>query len=275
MQVGLEVLLVTLSSSQNRDVGLELIGQFKNGETTSTVGSLFGLSGGSGTARTLPAAANGLAALVVKPGDFAGILRALETATGGQSMIRASTVVVNNAKATINGVVQQPLTSINSGNTVSTTAVTGTTDAGTQITISPQITAGDQITLTYSIEQSAFIGSSTTTAEGAVIPPPKRSDSLASVASIPDGHIIALGGLSSRTLTTSDSRLPWIGAVPVLGWPFSSSSREQADSRFYVFIRAEVLRSASFADLRRMGAMRAAEMGVNDEWPRVEPQFTP
>lgn len=274
-QVELEVILVTVSSSQNRDLGMELVGQFTRGETSSTVGSLFGLSGGSGVARTLPSSAAGLGALVIRPGDFAGVLRALETVTGGNSLIRTSTVVQNNAKATVNGVVQQPLTSINSSDTVATTAVSGTSDAGTQITISPQITAADQVTLTYTIEQSSFIGSSTTTAAGVVIPAPKRSDSLASIATIPDSHVIALGGLASRTTTTSESRIPFLGAVPVLGWPFRSTSSEEADSRFYVFIRASVLRQASFADLRRLSGVRAAGMGVPADWPTVPPQFTP
>ena len=274
-QVELEVILATLSSSQNRDLGLDLIGQFSRGETSTTVGSLFGLSEGRGVDRTVPIGASGLSALVLRPGDFAGVVRALETVTGGKSIIRSSTVVVNNAKATVDGVVQQPLTSINSTDTVATTSVSGTTDAGTQITISPQISAADQVMLTYSIEQSSFIGSSTTTAEGAVIPAPKRSDKLASVAIIPDGHVIALGGLSSMTSTTSESRLPWLGSVPVLGWPFRSTSKEDADSRFYVFIRANVLRNAAFADLRRLGVGRAQEMGVSPGWPTVTPQFTP
>lgn len=275
LQVQLEVVLATLSSSQNRSLGLELVGQFSRGETSAVVGSLFGLSGGTGVSRTLPAAASGLGALVIKPGDYAGVLRAIETVTGGNSAIRTSVVVTNNAKATINGVVQQPLTSINSSNTVSTTSVSGTTDAGTQITISPQITAADQVTLTYTIEQSSFIGSSTTTSEGTVIPAPKRSDSLASVATIPDGHIIALGGLTSSTSTNSKSQIPWIGSVPVLGWPFQSRTTEETDSRFYVFIRADVLRSANFADLRRLGMMRAGDAGVSRGWPTVAPQFTP
>lgn len=274
-QVELEVILATLSSSQNRDLGVDLIGQFQRGETSTTVGSLFGLSDGRGADRTIPVGASGLSALVLRPGDFAGVVRALETVTGGNSIIRSSTVVVNNAKATVNGVVQQPLTSINSTDTVATTSVSGTTDAGTQITISPQISAADQVMLTYSIEQSSFIGSSTTTPDGAVIPAPKRSDKLASVAIIPDGHVIALGGLTSNTKTTSESRLPWLGSVPVLGWPFRSTSNEDADSRFYVFIRANVLRNAAFADLRRLGAARAQEMGVAPGWPTVQPQFTP
>ncbi len=274
-QVELEVILATLSSSQNRDLGVDLIGQFSRGETSTTVGSLFGLSEGRGVDRTVPIGASGLSALVLRPGDFAGVIRALETVTGGKSIIRSSTVVVNNAKATVDGVVQQPLTSINSTDTVATTSVSGTTDAGTQITISPQISAADQVMLTYSIEQSSFIGSSTTTPDGAVIPAPKRSDKLASVAIIPDGHVIALGGLSSNTKTTSESRLPWLGSVPVLGWPFRSVSNEDADSRFFVFIRANVLRNAAFADLRRLGIGRAQEMGVDPGWPVVQPQFTP
>lgn len=274
-QVEVEVILAALSDGQVRELGVELMGQFSRGQTDISVGSLFGLSGGTGLARTLPTSATGLGALILRPGDYAGVLRALDTITGGDSLTRTSVVLANNARATINGVVQQPLTSINAGATVSTTSVTGTSDAGTEITVSASIAATDQVTLTYAIGQSSFLGSSTTTSDGTVIPAPKRSDSLASVATIPDGHVIALGGLSSRTRNTTQSRIPWLGEVPVLGWPFQSRNAETTDSRFFVFIRADILRHASFADLRRLGVQRATAMRLQPGWPTVPPQCTP
>ena len=274
-QVELQVVLATLSSSQNRELGVELYQQMKNGQTSAAAGSLFGVSTGTGASRTLPPTTSGLGAVVINPGDYAGVLRAIENVTNGSSLIRTNVVVVNNAKATISGVVQQPLTSINSGQNVATTAVSGTSDAGTQITISPQITAADQITLTYSFSQSSFIGASTTTSNGSVIPAPKRSDNLASIATIPDGHIITLGGLSSQTSTESQSRIPWIGSIPVLGWLFSSRNNEESNSRFYIFIRADVLRNSAFRDLRRLSAVRAGEMSIDSKWPLVKPQYTP
>jgi type II secretory pathway component GspD/PulD (secretin) len=274
-QVELEVILVTLSSNQSRDLGIELAGRITRGEMTGTVSSLFGLSSASAAdpiARQLSNPA-GLGGVVINPGDYAGVVRALETIATGRSLIRSLVVVANNGKATVNGVVQEPVTSINSGDQVATTSYAGTSDAGTQLTIEPQISAADHVTLTYAVSQSAFLGDPTVTANGGVIPPTKRTDSVSSVATIPDGFVIALGGLSNRSRSDSESRLPFLGGIPILGHLFKSQSRSESDSRFYVFIRANVLRHAVFADLRRSSDQHAELVPEVQGQPRLRPEL--
>lgn len=276
VQVELEITLVTISETQSRDLGIELLGQIQRGEVSALATSLFGLSTpvANSVSTQLDPRSAGLSGLVLNPGDYAGVIRALERVTSGRSLIRSNVVVANNAKATINGVVQEPITSINSGSQVATTTYAGTSDAGTQVTLQPQISAADYVTLSYSVSQSAFLGQPTITADGGSVPPTKRTDSLASLATVPDGHVIALGGLSNRGTNDSESRLPWVGSVPILGQLFKSQSRGQTDSRFYVFIKASVLRHGTFADLRRITDGRTGlvpQAGVGR--PRLEPQF--
>lgn len=276
-QVELEVILVTLSSSENLNLGVELTKMASYHEVSGAVSSLFGLSqaGADPTARSFPAGGpTGLGGVVIKPGDFAGVVTALERVTDSRSLIRSRVVTNNNARSSIDGVVQQPLTANNATTTVSTTSVSGTTDAGTQITISPQISAADYVTLTYTISQSTFLGSAVTTPNGSIIPPAKRADAITSVATIPDGYVIGLGGLSNRSDSRGETRVPWLGQVPLLGHLFKSTSDNTSDSRFYVFIRADVLRHGTFADLRHLGEQRAAEADLDDEGqPKLKPQF--
>jgi general secretion pathway protein D len=274
-QVELEVVLVTLSSNQTRDLGVELAGLTTRGEVTYSASSLFGLStaGIPAPARTV-ASPSGFSGVILSPGEYAAVVRALETVSDGHSLIRSKVVVNNNAKATINGVVQEPVTSINTTNTVATTAVSGTSDAGTQLNITPNISSADYLTVTYSISQSAFLGESVVTGSGAVIPPTKRSDSMNSVATIPDGFVIAMGGLSNRSNGSSESRLPILGRVPVLGYLFKKESVNESESRFFVFIRASVLRHNSFEDLRRISSDSLKDAALSDEnWPSLQPQF--
>ncbi len=276
-QVDIEVILVALSQTQDRDLGVELAGQITEGSLSYAAASLFDLSGAAAGApidRQLPltgaGSLTGFGGVVLRPGDFAVVLRALEGVTKGKSLIRSHVVVNNNAKATIDGVVQEPLTSINSSSTVSTTSVTGTTDAGTQIAITPTISLADYLTVAYTISQSAFLGESTVS-NGTVVPPTKRADSVASVATIPDGHVIAVGGLSNRTVDSSESRVPWLGSIPILGHLFKRERTSKAESRFYVFIRAGILRNESFADLRHLSSARSASAEIEDGWPTLEP----
>jgi type II secretory pathway component GspD/PulD (secretin) len=275
-QVELEVILVTLSTTQSRDLGVELIGRVNRNEISATVTSLFGLSAvppGNPTQPTVNSPA-GLTGVLINPGDYAGVVRALETVSEGHSLIRSMVVVNNNTKATVNGVVQEPITSINSGQQVATTTYAGTTDAGTQLAIEPLISAGDHVTLTYSISQSAFLGTPTVTSNGSVIPPTRRTDSVSSVATIPDGYVIALGGLSNRSTKTGESRLPFLGGIPVLGYLFKQESKGESESRFYVFIRANVLRHNNFEDLRSLtdGERRSAPADI-PAGPELKPEF--
>ncbi len=276
-QVDIEVIMVSLSEAQNQSLGVELLKQITDGETTATVASLFGLSDagtGDPLARALADSAAGLGGVVLRPGDFAGVIQALESVTDGRQMVRSKVMVNNNAKATIDGVVQESLVSSNSnGVSGTTTSVSGTSDAGTQITITPQISTADYVTVSYQISQSAFLGPSTTTDSGTRIPPTKRSDSVASIATIPDGSIIALGGLSNHGNSLSESRVPLLGSIPFFGALFRSRSTEQNESRFYVFIRVNVMRHQSFADLKRMSTSQAMEAKIETGEPVLEPQF--
>lgn len=273
-QVSLEFILVGLTDDQTQDLGVELVRQFSHDGTSATVSSLFGLSqavGGDATNRAIGNAA-GLGTVVLKPGDFAAVLRALETVSDGRSVIRSQLIVSNNAQATLNGVIQQPISSINSSTQVATTSYAGTSDAGTQITVSPQISPADYVTLAYSLSQSSFLGQPIVTDTG-VIPPTKRNDNVSSVATVPDGHIIALGGLSNQVDGHSESRIPLLGSIPYLGKLFSSNKDSKSTSKLYAFIRVTVLRRSNFSDLRYLSDQQVKQAGLADEGPKLVPKF--
>jgi type IV pilus assembly protein PilQ len=248
----------------------------QKGQVSGGVSSLFGLStaGSDPTVRSFGSAGpTGLGGILIQPGDFAGVFTALEKVTDSRSIIRSRVVANNNAKATIDGVVQQPLTSNNASSTVSTTSVSGTTDAGTQISISPQISAADYVTITYTISQSTFLGDAQTI-NGAVIPPAKRADNITSVATVPDGFVIGLGGLSNRSNSHGEARIPLLGRLPFLGNLFKNSTDTNSDSRFFVFIRANVLRRESFEDLRHLGVEQSREAQLKDDrLPELKPEL--
>ena len=275
-QVDIEFTMVSLTDDESRDVSVELVRLLRDGETTTSLTSLFGHSteatAGNATARAIGNAA-GFGSVVLRPGQYASVIRALETVNEGRSVIRSQLVVNNNAQATLNGVIQQPISSLNSSTQVATTSFAGTTDAGTQITVSPQISPSDYVTLSYSLTQSSFLGQAIVSDSG-VIPPTKRNDNVASTATVPDGYVIALGGLSTHTTGQSESRIPLLGSIPYLGALFRSRSNSTNESKFFVFIRVSVLRRSDFSDLRYMSEERAKQAGIPHEGdPQLEPQF--
>ena len=266
-QVLLEVQLISLSRSDALDVGVELRTMFRAGDTRVNLSSLFGLASGTDALPT----GTGLTGLVVNPGDFEVLVRALEQVNRGRALSSPKVLVANNATTTLRSVNRQPFTSINASDTVATTSFGGTQDAGTTLTVTPRIAEGDHLTLEYSVELSAFTGEPTTTAEGGVIPPPSQQSSVQGQVTIPDGYTVALGGLRDVNESEGTTRVPILGSLPIVGQLFRVDSESNADARFYVFIRATVLRDAGFADLRALSAPEIAQAGAREGEPTLDP----
>jgi general secretion pathway protein D len=280
-QVELEIIMVVLADNDKANLGIEMASTFKENGTTVNLASLFGL--GTDSVGDEGDAANpggelsnltGFTGLVLNPGDFAVLVNALETVDNGRAVVRAKMVVDNNAEATTDSVTQEPIANVNSNTNIATTSFGGTSDAGTQINIKPTIHAGDHVTLNFAITQSDFVGESTVTADGGVIPPTRRNDSVSAVATVPDGFVIALGGVSTRGESDGESHIPILGSIPFLGALFRNRSRTDQGSRFFVFIKADIMRHPEFADLKFSSelVMHEAEL-ANDPWPVVRTRF--
>ncbi len=265
-QVMLEVLLVTLSEAQTLDLGIELEQLIVSGDLRIRLSSLFGLGmrGGDGD-RVGPDNANGFTGVVLSPGDFSVVVRALQSLNNGRSVSMPKLLVGNNQSATINSVLQQPFASVNASNTVSTTSFGGTQDAGTVVTVTPQIAEGDHLVMDYSVSLSSFVGSSSS----ATLPPPRQQNQVRSVATIPDGYTVVVGGIELETDSKSVSQIPIIGDIPVIGEAFKTRSKSGTRSKFYVFIRANVLRGRGFEDLKFLSMRDAEAAKIEDGFPQV------
>ena len=140
-------------------------------------------------------------------------------------------------------------------------------DAGTTVTVRPQIAEGDHLILQYSVAISAFVGKSTDPS----LPPPRQQNAIESVVTIPDGYTVVVGGLRVDTEAKGTSQIPLVGDVPVLGELFKSRSNASDKSRFFVFLRANILRHDGFEDLKYLSDVDSLNAGIED-WPRNEPR---
>lgn len=268
-QVMLEALVVSLNESESLQLGVELERIFRtNGDTLIKLASLFGLSSSGSAGRTVGDSTGG-SGVVLNPGEFSAIVRALRTISNGRSLSMPRVLALNNQDATLNSTVEQPYASTNASNTVTTTSYGGSSSAGTTLQIKPQIGQGDHLLLKYSISLSAFVGS----ASDARLPPPRQENRVNSSATIPDGHTVVVGGLTLASDGESVSQVPLLGDIPLLGELFKSRSNTWSNSKFYVFIRAEVLRQSTFEDLKYISERDAAVARVDDGFPEVEPRI--
>lgn len=277
-QVMIEAVLVSLSDSQTMQLGVELEKIEVSGDTLFRLASLFGLStagtGGGGGSRIVGDAA-GFTGVVLNPGEFSIILRALETVNQGRSLSVPKVLVNNNQQATFNSSLQQPYASTNASSTVATTSFGGTFDAGTVITVRPQIAEGDHLVLDYQVRLSSFTGSAT-----ANLPPPRQENSVTSIATIPDGYTVVVGGLEAITDGEGESRVPGIGAIPIIGELFKNRTSQRSRARFFVFLRANVMRGTTgsgtgFEELKYLSDRAAEDSGIAGEfdgWPVMRPR---
>lgn len=268
-QVKIEVLVVGLTDADTLDLGVEIEKLEVSGDTLISLASLFGLSTGTTAAGNVSARGPGFSGVVLNPGDFSVVVRALQTINDGRTVNLPHILVNNNQSGTLNSVLQQPFTSTNASDTVATTSFGGTQDAGTTVTVKPQIAEGDHLVLEYSVAISNFVGESSSPE----IPPPRQQNSLQSIVTIPDGYTIAVGGIEILSDAKATSQVPWIGDVPILGELFKNRSNSQSRTRFYVFIRSTVLRHGGFEDLKYLSDTDMARAGIDDGWPVVEPRL--
>jgi general secretion pathway protein D len=84
---------------------------------------------------------------------------------------------------------------------------------------------------------------------------------------IEDGGVIVLGGLMSDSVTTSEDRVPGLGAIPILGNLFKSRSTSRQKKNLMVFIRPKILRDDVQTESLSEGkynSMRTEEKSLNN-----------
>lgn len=266
-QVMLEVTLVSLSDNDALSLGLELEKLDNIGDATLKLSSLFGLSTAGSGGRTV-GDARGFSGVVLSPGEFSIVARALQTLSDGRSTSIPKVLVTNNQQATFASVLQQPFQTATSSSGGTAQGFGGFQDAGTTISVRPQIAEGDELVLEYSLSLSSFVGGSA--APG--LPPPRQQNKVDSLATLPDGYTVVVGGLEFTNQSDSEQRIPGLAAIPLIGELFKSRDNSSGRQRFFVFIRATVLRDERLEDLKYISATDAGSIGVSDGWPSMEPR---
>ena len=173
-QVLVETLIVTLSDSERRDLAVELQKIGTEDGTLWRLASLFGAGDLDPTNGVLPpAGGTGVEGVLLDPGSFSGVVRALETVNHGRTLNIPKVLVNNNQTANLDSLLQQPFATSNTSTNLATISFGGTLDAGTSVTVTPQITDGDQLLIEYTVSLSTFVGESA----DPTLPPPRQETS--------------------------------------------------------------------------------------------------
>jgi len=185
--------------------------------------------------------------------NFAAMLRAIRSDTSDNVIATPSAVTMDNQEAELKVAQEVPfITGQYTNSAASTGGVTAginpfqtiqREEVGTILKITPTISSeGSQVMLKISIESSS-IG---TKPAGAVdLVTNKRT--VSTTVLIEDGGIVVLGGLIEDDRSKSESRVPYLGNIPLIGLLFKTRSDSSTKNNLMIFIRPKILRDAAQA----------------------------
>jgi len=83
-----------------------------------------------------------------------------------------------------------------------------------------------------------------------------------------DGQTLVVGGLVRDNVTISESKIPFLGDIPLLGWFFRFQSRQQEKLNLLVFLTPSLVRDE--VDMVELNARKAAELNALQRENRIE-----
>jgi general secretion pathway protein D len=208
-----------------------------NGTTTTSPSvSTSGLSNA-----TLNGTTFGVGRLKAAGVNFAAIVRALQSDSRTNILGTPSVLTRDNQEAKMEVAQEVPFLT----GQYSTTNGTGSAfqtiqreDIGTILTVTPTINEGETVLLKLQVESSSLAASSS----GAVDLITNKNSITTSVL-VRDGGTLILGGLIQDSVTNSESQVPILGSIPILGELFRTRNTEKTKTNFLIFLQPHILRT--------------------------------
>lgn len=277
-QVLIEAIIAEITSTNDKEVGVGLAvdGTNRDGNALPV-----GVSNFAGVGDLLIAALSGTTPTALPSGlsfgiggenssgvRYGALLRALQTDQNTNILSTPNIVTLDNEEAEL--IVGQNLPFVTGSFTG-----TGSTDpnnpfqtierqdVGLTLKVTPQINEGDTVQLVIEQETSSVIPG---TIELGIA---TRKRSIKTTVLVDDGGILILGGLIQEEVTDTESKVPLLGDIPLIGFLFRSESTTKSKANLMVFLRPSILRDhrdASFVTNEKYNYIRGIESeGYNQE----------
>ncbi|MEY2981112.1 MAG: hypothetical protein RL562_1339, partial [Planctomycetota bacterium] len=266
-QVLIEAALVELSTSNRDRLGVELglldlaEGQFQRPFGFTSFGlTEFEDTDDDGLPDTrLPNFTDplqGLTGGIITSDDFAipVVVNALSNDDRSNILSLPSIVVNNNEQALVKTEENRPTQTVSQGQATTQTGVGDPRTAGIELTISPSISSNDYLRLDIDITVSRFIGAADPTTGGTTI-----SRQVQTQVTLPSGFTMVLGGIIEDLEAESESGIPLLKDIPLLGALFRNRSDEFQKTNLYFFVTPTILNEPDFSDLQEVSQRKKLE----------------
>ena len=173
------------------------------------------------------------------------IASALATHSETRLITRAFTITNDNTPATFSIIDRVPYQT-QSFNNVNTTTGVEFVEARSQLNIEPQVNSADNLTLKVTLELTSFgdaVGG---------LPPGTNSRTYEGEVTMPNNRYMVFGGLERETENIQESKVPFLGDIPILGHLFKNWSINSNKAKLYIFIRPTIFGEANFSSETRL-----------------------
>jgi general secretion pathway protein D len=195
---------------------------------------------------------------------YGALLRALQTDTNTNILSTPTIVTLDNEEAEL--IVGQNLpfvtgsfTGTGSTNPANPFQTIERQDVGLTLKVTPQINEGDTVQLVLEQETSTVIPG--TIAQGFAT----RKRSIKTSVLVDDGGILILGGLIQDEVSDTESKVPLLGDIPLIGFLFRTENTTKTKQNLMVFLRPTILRNnkdAAFVTNEKYNYLRGIESGA-------------
>ena len=248
-QVMIEARIVEVNTNSEYELGIQW---GINLNLTNTLGSIGGLKGvpllstGAVTGKNYlvdfpatgvgPLSGSGFTFGIIDPSKSIGLdmqLSAIETMGKLKVVSNPKILTVDNEKAKILQGKSIPVRKLTTEGTVSTEFK----DVTMELTVTPHITPDNSISMSVEIKKEE-LDPTVPSVEG--VPGTDKKEANTKVI-IKDGETIVIGGMYKVTTNDSQSGVPGLMNIPLLGWLFKSNKTSQNTSELLIFITPRIL----------------------------------
>jgi general secretion pathway protein D len=279
-QVLIKVVFLEVTRNNASDIGIEggWSKPIGNGGVKANASDVFGLGGLNSASSNLQfnavgqpvssfqstasSVANGNAGLYqILGANYQATLRAIAQAGSAKVLSRPSILARNNQPATITVGQSVPLITSVSYNGLNGTPINAVSyrDVGVILTVTPFITSDGLVEMIVAPQVSSLDPTTSVPISQGVNAPVIDVRSANTVAVTPDGQTVILGGLMQNSKSKTDTKIPLLGDIPVLGRLFKRTQVSDAQTELIIFLTPHIIQAPS-----ELAALSASETQRSD-----------
>ncbi len=263
-QVLVEALILEVDVSDGTNLGFSGLARVFNGDNNFAIGSQTDSDLSGSTVNTPQVTPTLLADLLeaaagssfVAGGNFAmgdtliqALIKATATTTGTNVLSAPHILTLDNEQAEIRVGANIPIITsrvesaqgTGSGGLASSVNVERL-DVGITLRVTPQISEGESLRLKL-FQEITGVTEQIEGASVADVGPTLTSRKVENSVIVSDHETVVIGGLIDETSSELDTKVPWLGDIPVLGWLFKSTEDSVRKTNLLIFLTPHIIRT--------------------------------